>query len=94
MRDIILNSKDSMSLQPRCSLESTDTHMREESPGSSDAEAGGNPKGKSIGPPPPVGFWHNGLKNTRIEVLKAWLKTSMGLREQTVFRLWLICRQL
>lgn len=79
MRDIILNSKDSMSLHPRWSFESTSTHMREESPGSSDAEAGGSPKGKPVGPPPPVGFWHDGLKNTRIEVLKAWLKTTLIL---------------
>ena len=78
MQDIIKNSKDSMS---RCSIESTDTHMREESPASSDAEAGKSPEGKPVGPPPPVGFWHQGLKNTRLEVLKGWLKTSEQLRK-------------
>lgn len=72
MRDIILNSKDSMSLHPRWSGESERTEVRESTP---DKNFGGE-KGKPAAPPAPVGFWDRRLKKTRIDVLKAWMKTS------------------
>lgn len=74
MRDIILNSKDSMSLHPRWSGESERTEVREPTP---DKNFGGE-KGKPPAPPPPVGFWDRRLRKTRVEVLKAWMKTSMS----------------
>ena len=76
MRDIILNSKESMSINPRWSFESTRTETREESPESNH----GGEKGKHPGPPPPVGFWDPRLKKTRVEICKAWMKTSEYVR--------------
>ena len=72
MRDIILNSKESMSVNPRWSFDSTRTQTREESPESNH----GGEKGTHPGPPPPVGFWDLRLRKTRVEICKAWLKTS------------------
>ncbi len=82
MRDIIMNSKESMSLHPRWSGESTRTEILESS---SEKNVGGE-KGKPPAPAP-VGFWDHRLKKTRVEVLKAWMKTSRCTDERMLFLL-------
>jgi len=81
MRDIIMNSKESMSFHPsRWSGESTRTEDR----GSSPEKNVGGEKGKTPPPPAPVGFWDHRLKKTRLEVVKAWMKTSMCVDDKVL----------
>lgn len=81
MRDIIMNSKESMSLHPRWSGESTRTEALESS---SEKNVGGE-KGKPPAPPAPVGFWDHRLKKTRVDVVKAWMKTSRCINEDVLW---------